>query len=286
MYTLGKDNPLNFTLRTVEYSVVRQTLRNTYIPKANEKLVILRFSVQNPQKREFNFTYSDIKMTLIDSKDRNYFVDSYAARDGETQELSVNLKPAQKVDVYMVQAVPADVSIPKMIVQSGRDSSASVLRYDLRQQIVGLKAPFGDTSGFRALERIVAKLNATYPMGYFDGALESFKFSTESMNKRPPAEGKQYLIATFKINNAVKSEHNFDYGSFKFDLTDEDGSSQTFDGYLIRMNRDERAEGKLAPGGETRFRIYLEVSKGAKLKTLSMAEGESRAYLFDVSSAK
>jgi hypothetical protein len=289
MYSLGKDRPLNFTLKAVELSAVRQTLRTTYIPKQNEKLVILRFSVQNPQKTDFDLDYADFKFTLVDNKDRNYEVDSYLARDGETQEFSAALKPAQRVDVYMVHAVPADVSLPKLIVQRGGESNAPVIRYDLRGKVKGFTAPFADpkdSSGSTVLETVPGKPGTYYPMGYLDGKFISATFSTEPMNKQGPPEGKRYLIATIGVKNAVRQDQNYDYSNFKFSLTDEDGSSEAFDGYLIRANRDERAEGTLKPDAETTFRVYFALSKSTTAKTLTIRERDSRAYSFDLSSAK
>ena len=291
-YTLGKNDPLNFTLRSAEYSVTRQTLKDVYAPAFNQKLLILRFTVQNPQKnRDVGFNYSAFKLTAVDDKDVNYVFDCYYARDGETAELSTQLKPAQKVDVVAVWPVAANAQIPKLIVQRGGETGAPVVRYDLGGKIKPLAAPFSD-SGFNALEVVKAQSGTYYPMGTLDIKLESVAFSTEALEKRPPAEGKRYLVATFATRSGLANRDlNYSYSNFEINLTDADGSTKRFDDYLVRATRDERAEGTLKPGAETKFRAFFELPADLGAQTLTIAEnanmvGKSRTYSFDVSGLK
>lgn len=287
-YTLGKTSPLNFTLRSAEYTVSRVTVgTSVYAPEASEKLLVLHYTVQNPNQRDIGVSWDSFKFTVVDAKDVNHVFDNYVAREGTTENYDVRLKPAQKVDLVAAWAVPASGVIPKLIVE--RERSAPVLRYDLRGKVKSLPAPFADPSdptGATALEVVPAKAGTYYPMQKFDMRLESVSYSSEPMNKQAPAEGKQYLIATLSIKNAcgpTAREANFNYDSFKFELKDADGEKQEFDGYLIKAARDERADGKLKPGEEYRFRIYFELPQEVKGQTLYAAEGESRVYAFDLS---
>src|SRR5579871_6690364 len=50
-YTLGKSSPYNFTLLDARYSASRVVIGgDTAMPKADEKLLVVDFTVQNPQK--------------------------------------------------------------------------------------------------------------------------------------------------------------------------------------------------------------------------------------------
>lgn len=51
-FTIGKnENAINFTLTSAEFSVSRVTVgEDVYTPKADEKLLVLRYTVHNPQK--------------------------------------------------------------------------------------------------------------------------------------------------------------------------------------------------------------------------------------------
>jgi Domain of unknown function (DUF4352) len=109
------------------------------------------------------------------------------------------------------------------------------------------------------------------------------------MDGKIPDEGKRYLIATFSIKNILGASANpvgFSYSNFKFELRDAEGDKQVFNGYLIKATRDEHADGSLKSGEEYRFRVYFTLPKDLTAKTLAVSEGESRAYAFDVSSAK
>lgn len=290
-YTLGKGRPLNFTLRSAEYTVNRVTVgTHVYAPEANEKLLVLHYTVQNPTQQDQNVTWNSFKFTVVDAKDVNHVFDNYVARQGTTENYNVNLKPAQKVDLVAAWSVPASGVMPKLIVERERD--APVLRYDLRGKVKALPAPFADPadpSGATALEEVPAKPGTYYPMQIFDVKLESANFSTEPMEKRVPAEGKRYLVATLSIKNAcgpTTREVNFNYGNFKFVLEDADGEKQEFDGYLIKVARDEHADGRLKPGEEYKFRIYFELPQDVAARTLYAAERDSRVYAFDLSQFK
>ncbi len=287
-YTLGKSSPLNFTLRSAEYTVSRVTMgTSVYAPEANEKLLVLHYTVQNPTQRDRWVNRNSFRFTVVDAKDFNHVFDNYVAREGTTEIYEVDLKPAQKVDLVAAWAVPASGVMPKLIVE--RERGAPVLRYDLRGKVKPLPAPFADPtdpSGATALEEVPARAGTYYPMLKFDMRLESVSYSTEPMDKRPPAEGKRYLVATFAIKNAcapTAREANFSYSYFKFELKDTDGEKQEFDGYLIKAARDEHADGKLKPGEEYKFRIYFELPQEVKGQTLYAAEGKSRVYAFDLS---
>lgn len=291
-YSLGKGTyAMNFTLRSAEYSVARATVGPTvYAPKAGEKLLVLRYTVQNPQKQDMNLVWSSFKFTAVDAKDVNHVFDSYIAREGTSESLDVRLKPAQKIDVYVASAVPAEGVIPKLIVERGDGSP--VVRYDLRGKAKGLPAPFADPadkSGATALQEVPAQPGQAYPLKNFDVKLESVAYSTEPMDKTPPAEGKRYLVATFAIKNATAKtagEASYGYSNFTFELRDADGERQQFDGYLIKASRDERADGRLKPGEETRFRVYFELPADLAGKTLYAKESDSRTLAYDVSAAK
>ena len=290
-YTLGKGFPLNFTLKSAEYLVSRATVgNNVYAPSAEEKLLVLHYTVQNPTKQEQGVSWNSFKFTAVDAKDTNQVFNNYIAREGTSENYAARLKPAQKIDLVAAWEVPAAGVIPKLIVE--RESGAPVLRYDLRGKVKPLPAPFADaadTSGATALREVPAVVGTYYPLKFFDMKLESVTFTTDPMDKKAPAEGKRYLVATLSIKNATgptANEVSYSYGTFKFTLKDADGEKEEFNEYLMKATRDERAEGKLKPGEEYKFRIYFQVPSDMAGQTLYAREGDSRSYAFDISSFK
>jgi hypothetical protein len=293
-YTLGKDGPVNFTLKSAEFSVSRYTLKDLIAPKFNQKLLVLRFTVQNPSKADLNIYYGSLDFTAVDDKDQNVKFENYWSREGETTKLDIGLKPAQKIEVIAVAAVPANAKIPKLIVQRGGETKSPVVRYDLSGKIKPLVAPFtdpADPSGSTALEVIPAKAGTFYPMGAMDMKLEEVAFSADKIDGKTPSDGKRFLIATFAVKSAaVGQDINVSYSRFGIELTDAEGSTKKFDGYIIKPSRDEKQDVDLKPGSETKFRAYFELPKDLGGKTLSINEngvaGQSRAYTFDVSALK
>jgi hypothetical protein len=291
-YSLGKSiNALNFTMTGLEYSLLPVTMDNyVYAPKAKEKLLVLRYTIQNPQKAELGVAWDAFKFTAVDAKDVNIIFNNYVARDGTTEVYSARLKPAQKISLLAAFAVPAAGAIPKLIVERGDGSS--VLRFDLRGKVKPLVAPFADpsdSSGASALTEVPAQTGTFYPGMNLGVKLEGAVFSQDKMDGRAPDAGKRYLIATFTIRNILGGSANpvrFDYGTFKFELRDAGGDKQVFNGYLIKAARDERADGSLKSGEEYRFRVYFALPNDLGAKTLAVSEGEGRVYAFDVSAAK
>jgi hypothetical protein len=292
-YTLGKNYPLNFLLRSVEYSVTRVTVgTEVYAPNADQKLLILHFTVQNPLKQDQVFSYGDFRFTAVDSKDISYIFDSYVAREGTSELLDLNLKPTQKIDVVAVWAIPAVGSVPKLIVQRGEELSAPVLRFDLRNKIKPLVAPFvdaNDASGSSALNEVPAKIGVYYPLKIFDVKLESIGFTGNAMYQTMPSEGKRYLVASFAIKNgtgASTAPSPYSSSAFGFILKDSDSEKTEFTGYLIKMTRDEIAEGSLKSGEEYRFKVYFEVGQSTTGQILYVSDRNSRVYAIDISSFK
>ena len=108
-YTIGAREPINFTLKTAEYSVTPFTVcNNTYVPKGDEKLLVLHYTVHNPVPREQSYHWSGIRFTAVDARDTNHDYIQAVAREGENQPLSISLKPAQKLEVVDAILVPAE----------------------------------------------------------------------------------------------------------------------------------------------------------------------------------
>lgn len=291
-YSLGKtNNALNYTLTSAEYSIMPITMGTTvYAPKAKEKLLVLHYTVQNPQKSDISVNYSSFKLTAVDAKDVNQEFNNYVAREGTNEIFDAALKPAQKISLYAAFSVPAAGQIPKLIVS--RNDGSPVLRFDLRGKVKALVAPFADPtdpSGASALAEVPAQPGTFYPMQNLGVKLETAIFSQDKMDGKQPEDGKRYLIATFSIKNltgASASAVSFSYSTFKIELRDAEGDKQLFNGYLIKASRDEHADGSLKPGEEYRFRVYFGLPNDLAAKTLAISEGESRVYAFDVSNTR
>ena len=189
-FTLGQQNPFSFTLLRGEYSMGHVVIGNLgSFPKVAGKLLVLHFTVHNPQKTEVRYYWPDVLFTAEDAQDRNFPYVQVVARDGTSERLEVCLKPAQKINEMTVIRVPAAGVMPKLIV--GRDGGGEVLRYDLRGQVTplarGLADP-ADPNGATLLAQVPDAPNIFSPLERFDVRLDEVRLTQGALGARlrPP----------------------------------------------------------------------------------------------------
>ncbi|MDB5045215.1 MAG: hypothetical protein JWQ08_1265, partial [Deinococcus sp.] len=283
--TVGKQSPLNFTLLSASYTAGRVLLGPSLIvPKADEKLLVLRFTAHNPTRQDTSL--SGLKFTAVDIKDVNHVnVDTFV-RAGPSEEYQASLKPAQKVEIVSVVRVPASGVVPKLIVQRG---DGPVLRYDLRTQAKAVPAPFADPkdkSGATALADAAARMGTVYGVGRYDLKLEGVAFSTEPMNGRTVPAGKRYVLATVMMKNAGADADSPSHYSFKPELMDADGEPVEF-WLLAKGSRPEEAINRsVKPGEEYRVRLVFVAPEGVALRSLTLREPNSHGLIFDLSNVQ
>jgi hypothetical protein len=286
-YTIGQESPLNFTLNSAEYTLERVNFGDdTVAPEKEEKLLVLRYTVHNPQKEERHFDWGTLNFTAVDAMNTNREYEQFAGGKETGDILAISLKPAQKVEAYGVIRVPAKGVIPKLIV---KPQLGGVIRYDLRGVVKALSAPFADAadkSGATALTDIPAQLNTYYPLQRFDIKLLETTYA-DTLGETVPEEGHKFFVAKFSIRNGTKGEHSFDWASFKPEAKDADGETLEWTQTLLKATRNESSDGgTLKPGQEYTARYYFSLPKDASAKTFTISEGESHSYVFAVGNTK
>jgi hypothetical protein len=292
-YTIGKAEPINFTLRSAEYSIVPVTIgTNTWVPKADEKLLVLRYTVHNPLPREQSYDWWRIRFTAVDAKDTNHEFIQTVARDGTTEKLSVRLKPAQKIDVYAAILVPGEGVVPKLIVE--REKGAPVVRYDLRGKATPLPAPAADAadaSGATARKEVPARPGAFFTLGVFDARLDEVAYADGPLGRNEPGKGKRFLTALVTLKNRSNRNERYVWSDFRAELRDADGEKVPCVQTLLKASRDEATYGDLAPGEEVRVRFLFPLPADVAAKTLRLAEGKqvhgqaARVFAFELTGA-
>ena len=289
-FTLGKNVPLNFTLRSAEFTTNRVNIGGeSYLPAAGEKLLVLRYTVHNPNKTETRYDFSEMQFTVVDARDANHESLQVVGRDGTTESLGLSLKPAQKVEAFTVVKVPAAGVVPKLIVK--REDNAPIVRYDLRGKTKSLPAPFADPadkSGATALAEVPAAVGQFYPMSHFDLKVDSFAFTKEPLGEEELEEGKRRLVVVCTVKNSGAGDATYDASEFDVKLRDADGEKIDYNNLMLKTSRNENAGGTLKPGEEARVRFFFSLPEnlGAKTLYLSAPGGEGRVFALDVSGAK
>lgn len=294
VYSLRKDTPLYFRLKSAEYTTDQIAMGDTlYVPKSDEKLLVLHFTVQNPQKTEQFVRFDSLNFTAVDSANNNHDGNSDWGDDDakDHAKMALSLKPAQTINVIAVVTVPAKSSIPKLMVLPG-ENNGPVLRYTLtpdatappQNKVGALKAPFADSAdanGYTALETVPGVVGTAYPYANFDLTIEKYEYSTDAVGDNTLEEGEKFLFITMLMKNENPAEQyvRWDAVSPTLTSTDEDELSYV-DMFLATANRSFAREIKgLA---DAKVRMMFKVPKDVTPKTLAIKEGESRTYEFEV----
>ncbi len=290
-YTLCKGsggNAVNYQITKLEYSVGNYLYdggdKNDILDPSKKALVIY-LTVQNPEKSEIYVDGAKIHFSGVDSKNQNVSGDNYWYEQGTLRAASTNLRPAQKISVFTRIVLDNDVSLPKMIVD---DCNNAVWRYDLRDKIAPIPAPFADPNvpnGSSALKIFPAQFGAYYP-GRTNFRLDKIEFSTAPwFDGSNPPEGGKWLIVYFTVQNPTKQPQSL--GQSVLSFLDQDGIESSQSGWVYRASRDTGiGEIQLPANGEIQLRALAEVPQGAEVKKVHLTWDYTRTAELDTSSLK
>ena len=286
VYSIVKSNPLHFTLKSAEFTTKQVIIGDTtYVPKADEKLLLLNFSVQNPSSQTEQYVrWDSLRFTAVDAMNVNR---EYIQNWGDVEShnsFGLSLKPKQKIDLYTAIIVPAKGTVPKLMVLPPQEGDGPILRYDLRGKIAPLPAPIADpadATGATALETVTGAVGAAYPYANFDITVEGFSYSNKPLTDEELEEGQRYLFITVLMKNKSAIESYLRWDTVTPLVTDGDGAELSYkDMFLATANRGIAQNVKA--GQEMRVRMVIEVPKDSTPAKLELKEGESRTYQFNI----
>lgn len=285
IYSLVKSNPLYFSLLSAEYTTTPLTIGDRYFtPKANEKLLVLHFTVQNPQKTERLVRYDSLHLTAVDQMNVNHEGIPCWGDAEKHDAVSMLLKPAQKLAIYTCIIVPAKGIIPKLMIMPMPNNDGPILRYDLREKVTGMTAPIADpadATGATALETVPGTAGVAYSYANFDVSVEQFGYTTETLDGTKPEKDGRFLIATLLVKNRAPRDSNLRYDMVTPEVKDTDGALLRYRGMLFASS-DRRVGQLIKSGEEMRVRLYFIVPKGSNPAKLTLKEGQSRTYEFAI----
>ncbi len=284
VYAIRKITPLYFTLTKAEYTTHPVVIGTRLLaPDANEKLLVLHFTVQNPNKTDTLVRFDSLRFMAVDAMNVNH--NAIVWGDEETRlDLNMMLKPAQKIAAYTVITVPAAGVVPKLMVQPNGTENGPVLRYDLRDKVAALQPPIADpadATGATALAEVPAAMNAAYPFQRFTATVEKTEYSTAALDRGAPKAGDRYLIVTLLAKNNLPTDQLLRFDTFTARVISTDGEEFRSQGLLFATA--ERPFAQPVKGlAEARVRLYFTVPKGVTPKSFSLQEAKSRTYLFEL----
>ncbi|MEN6356830.1 MAG: DUF4352 domain-containing protein [Armatimonadota bacterium] len=287
-YTLGKNNPFNITLKSAEYTIDPVNIGDqTYVPTADEKLIVYHMTYHNPQPNEYHIRWDNFSFTVVDPQSQNHDGLRDLGMEKDKQQCSMSLKPAQKVDVYGVMPVPSKGEMPKLIIKSDDDL---VLRYDLRGKVKGLPAEYtdpADKTNTTVLDKIPAKMGVYYPLGELEVKLDKIEINDDpSMGEQTTEEGEVFLVAYISVKNVGKSPQFMRWDTFDPAIVDTDGVETGNNKDMFQKSKDRSFSAEIQPGQEVSVRSIFTIPEDTDLKSLSMHFNENKTFVFDISSVK
>lgn len=285
LYAMRKGDPLYFTLAKAEFTVNPVRIGDTLLSaKADEKLLVLRFTVQNPNKTDRLVRFDSLRFMVVDAQNVNHQCRAQWGDALTSQQVGLLLKPAQKLEMYTAIPVPAAGEIPKLMVQSNVDNDGPVLRYDLRGKVVALPAPIADpadATGATALKEVPAQMNTSYGLDEFAVTMEKSEFVTTALDAGPPSNGGRYLVVTLLVKNLLTRDNLLRWDAFRLALVSADGETLRYRTTLMATaNRPFSSQVK--PDGEVRVRLYFEVPNDAVPQSLTISQRDSHKYVFPI----
>lgn len=279
-YTMGNEAKLNIVLTGVRYTKTRWTHGNDNLTADRDhKLMILSFQIQNPNKEITMFTGSSLKFTAIDQEGENHEGVASAIQKSNAKELSIDLKPAQRIDCETAILVPAKGVVPKLMVAHAR--GGAVLRYDLHDVIKPLEKPYSE-NGSDAAPIFAGEKDTYYSLLDSDVKYASTAFKERQLGSNTCDPEKQiYMLSrmTFRMQTPVKG-----FMRFEGEAVDENGDK--YPSVSIRKAGTEDHMASYAESGEeTNGRMAFVIPKGlkiAKMRIWETTRGKSSAIEFPV----
>ncbi len=281
-----------FTLKSAKYTVERVNIgAASYFPQAGEKLLVLHFRVQNLTKDTLSFDSGIIPFSVVDAVGVLHKSVQDVGLESSHATAEFDLKPGEiKNDLYTVLITAAVGADAALIVEAGREGiDEDSLRFSLAGKVSPLPAIFvspDDHSGMSALKSVAAAAGTFYPLALLNARLDSTDYTDQSLGGTLPEEGQRYFTATFTIQNKSAGMHGISGMNFVPTLRDTSGHIADYNQTVLKPLTDSAGDTVLNQDAETTVRFFWALPKAAHALSLSLAEGQSRTYTFDVSRTK
>ena len=279
----GQTYPLRdsvaLTLKSAKYTVVRVNIgAASYFPQAGEKLLVLHFSVQNSTKDTLSFDAGTIPFSVVDAAGVTHKSVQDVGVDATHQTAEFDLKPGEvKDDLYTAIITSSTGADKTLIVEAGREGiEEESLRCSLPGKVQPLDAP----------KSVPADGGIFYPLALLNARLDLTAYTSLPLGGSLPDDGQRYFTATFTIQNKSAGKHGVSGMNFVPILRDMQGKTIEYNQTILKPAEDVSGDAVLSADAETSIRFFWALPKEIRAKSLSLAEGQSRAYLFDVSSTK
>jgi hypothetical protein len=274
-YQLGdKDQELHFTLESAQFAPFYKTPEGSaVIAGAEQRLLVLTFFVQNPQKKDMGVSFGSFQFTAVSPDDKNFKNTQWLYQPEGGKSYSADLKPAQKVRLQVVIPLYATGPIRKIIVERGK---GAVLRYDLNNLVGKMKTIFSP-SGLDMLSEAGAELNKPFDFGGVEVEVQEVKGHTEPLGRfRLYNKESMIFTATVKYTNLLLRPINMYWATLRPELTDEDGEKILWQQDWVSMGTKSSLNQEVAPGESLRGMFVFTGLKSQKPVRLRLVDAQTK----------
>lgn len=291
---------LAFKVKSLAYTVERFSIDgDTWTPKADEKLLIVRFGIKNPTKEDLYFGSRNL-FQAVTANGQTLDDIGYSRRESSTTATADTLKPGQGYeDLLTCIVIPAQGTIKRLIFMDGRaGTQEEVTRYELGKTpnvVQPIPVPYADpavaTGAVPRLE-IPAEFGKEYLAGDRNLTVNNVRYTNDAMGEgqEKPEEGFRYLTGEVTVTNGTYAKAYFNNGYLGIKAVDANNEEVPNDNALLKGTRNEEFGAEIDAGKSVKVRFYFPVAndfKAAKLIVGEKIDGELvRPLVFDVTGVK
>lgn len=271
-YQLGaKGDELHVTLDSAELATRFNVMEDTYVARANQRLLVLTYTVHNPQKRDMSVGWASVKFTAVSPDDENFECSSYLYHPERRTRFDISLKPAQKSKVMVVFPIHGTGPVTKLIMQRG---DAPVVRYDLRTALKPLKSTFSP-NGIDLLQAGTGTLNQPFDVGPWDIVVEKIEKVTGQVGAYSSNDEQDLFLVTAKFTNTLLRPHNLTWNTFEPSVTDENGEALDWVSDFYTMTGNKTLNMDVDGGATVRGKWVFAGPKSFVGQTLKLKHNET-----------
>ena len=260
-YQLGaKGRELHFTLDSATVGMNFSAPEDSLAAGENQRILILNFTVQNPQKEEMGLSATTFGFTAVSPDDENFKFSGYILGLPKKGKISQSLKPAQKVKCVVAFPIYATGPVTKVMVNKG--DATPILRYDLTGKLDKMESAFSkdgidldQTTKFPALAK-----GEAVDIGEFGVTYNGWEFTNEKIKGYAPSKGFKYLVLKTSFKNLVAKDAFLSFAYFDYSVTDGSGQKLPWNRDILFEGSDTSIYQKLVFGeDDIKGRVYFQV---------------------------
>lgn len=289
----AETGPLKLTVDRLELQGDRFRIGDTdsEIPSGTEKLLIIHYTLVNPNSTEVSISGKTVRFTALDAERKPHADIADAITEGDTDIFDGPVKAGEKVSLVKVVHVPSRGPIAALLATPG-PAGTTEMHVDVSGHVEKLAAPYvdpQDANGFTALPTVAAKIGTTYQVGDCDLTMTDADYSTDPLlnftGEAAPDSEHLYAVFTFEVTCQKQSGVSFGFDDFNPSLNTIDGLQiDPANAPLLNGKLNLAFESDLQYNDDRHFRVYFIISKHDGMVSLTISAGNgARKFIYDVS---